>query len=180
MHQSVMEFLRREVHAPEISGKSVLEVGSYDVNGSPRTVVVPMKPSSYLGVDFCAGPGVDRVLDASRLVESLGAEKFDVVLSTEMLEHARDWKSAVSQMKRVLKPGGLLVVTTRGPGFPYHGYPHDYWRFTLVDFRVAFQDMLAVLQADPEAPGVFLKARKPADWAEADLSLVAPAPAPSP
>lgn len=172
MHQSVFDFLRRVVHRSEIEGLSVLEVGSQDVNGSPREVVLPYGPSRYVGVDFAPGKGVDLVLDVKDLARHFGTDSFDVVVSTEMLEHAQDWRTAVDQMKQVLRQDGLLVVTTRGPAFPYHGYPYDYWRFTLDDFRAIFADMtLIVLEPDaPGTPGVLMKAVKPSLPWQVDLS----------
>jgi glycosyltransferase involved in cell wall biosynthesis len=66
----------------------------------------------------------------------------------------------------VLRPGGVLVLTTRSPGFAWH-HPPDRWRFT----QQAFEQLLAmyhldrvVLMDDPEYPGVFVKARKPESW----------------
>jgi SAM-dependent methyltransferase len=183
MHGSVMNYLRAKVSRAEVEGKDVLEIGSYNVNGTPRDVFIPFAPKQYLGIDQGAGPGVDRVIDASNLVQELGSDKFDVVLSTEMLEHAQDWRKAVSNMKAVTKPGGLLYVTTRGPGFPFHGFPHDYWRYTVADFRRIFMDMeILDLMPDPECPGVFIKCRKPLDFKAIDLSNInlVPAPAPPP
>ena len=163
MHESVMEFLRTKiVPSSEIEGKYVLEVGSRNVNGTPRSVIEPMKPAKYVGVDLMQGPGVDVVLDAGDLVRHFGRESFDVVISTEMLEHTLDWRRAIQAMKGVLRPGGLVVITTRGPGFPYHEHPYDYWRFTVQDFLRIFADFqILELMDDPGAPGVFLKARKP-------------------
>lgn len=176
MHPSVMDFLRMNLSPSEIAGKSVLEVGSYDVNGSPRRVILPMNPSLYVGVDFMKGPGVDRVLAASDLVKEFGRESFDVVISTEMLEHAQDWRAAILQMKDVLRPGGLVVVTTRGPGFPYHGYPHDYWRFTMSCFAQIWRDfdVKTLLPDIKEFPGVLLKAVKPDPFTFADISWIEP------
>lgn len=182
MHGSVMQYLRSKVAKNEIKGKTVLEIGSYNVNGTARDVIIPFAPKQYLGIDQGPGPGVDRVVDAVNLVTTLGENSFDVVLSTEMLEHARDWRRAVSNMKAVAKPGGLLFVTTRGPGFGFHGFPEDHWRFTVEDFRSIFADMeILDVSPDPDAPGVFIKCRKPAKFQPVDLSKihVAPAPAPS-
>ncbi len=162
MHTSVIDFLGRALTKDEVSGKSLLEVGSFNVNGTPRSVIDPLKPGSYIGVDSQAGPCVDRIVAVNDLEKEFGSGKFDIVLSTEMLEHVQDWRQAVFQMKSVVKPGGLLILTTRSPGFPYHPYPEDHWRFTEDHFREIFADMdILTLEADvPTHPGVLLKARR--------------------
>lgn len=171
MHDSVMTFGMSALTAAEARGKSVLEVGSMNVNGSLREHVLSLGPTSYLGVDFMAGPGVDVVCDASHLEQRFGKDAFDIVISTEMLEHAQDWRGAVLAMKTVLRGGGLLLLTARGPGFPLHGYPHDWHRFTVQDFRRMFSDFeIGALKDDPQHPGVLLLARKPAAWRPTGLS----------
>jgi len=65
-------------------------------------------------------------------------------------------------MKAVLKPGGLIYITTRSRGFSYHAYSHDYWRYEIEDMEKIVGDFeITALEKDWEAPGVFLKARKP-------------------
>ena len=98
MHNSVMDFLKAHLSTEEISGKRVAEIGSQDVNGTPRPVVIPMKPSGYIGVDYAPGPGVDVVANALALTEKFGEASFDVVISTEMLEHHEDWRLNVGQV----------------------------------------------------------------------------------
>ena len=127
--KACLEFVRANLQPDEMIGRAVLEVGSLDVNGSVRSIVTVHQPARYVGVDLQEGPGVDAVCDATELVSRFGENSFDLVLSTEMLEHVRDWRVVVSQIKRVLKPGGVLLVTTRSRGFPYHGFPHDFWRY---------------------------------------------------
>jgi SAM-dependent methyltransferase len=55
---------------------------------------------------------------------------YDLVFSNSVLEHLRDPELAISEIFRVLKPGGYLYCQTN---FLYqeHGHPHDYYRFTL-------------------------------------------------
>jgi SAM-dependent methyltransferase len=169
-----MEFVRDRIGPEEVAGRRVLEVGSYDVNGSVRPLVTSFGPTEYVGVDLTRGPGVDEVCEVTRLVDRFGAETFDVVLSTEMLEHVRDWRGAILNMKRVLKPGGVLLLTTRSLGFPYHGYPFDFWRFSLEDMRAIFADMLLdEIAGDPFEPGVFVRARKAQQHREGALDHVA-------
>jgi glycosyltransferase involved in cell wall biosynthesis/SAM-dependent methyltransferase len=167
MHGSVLGFFAYgALQAREVTGGSVLEIGSLDVNGSIRHLVEARGPARYVGVDIVDGPGVDAVLDCLDVVAEFGQDAFDAVVSAEMMEHAQDWQGCLLAMTRVLKPGGVLVITTRGPGFAYHHAP-DHWRYTQDGFRQALAwlglDPL-VLMDDPEFPGVFIKARKPDDW----------------
>lgn len=150
-----------------IKAKTVLEVGSYNVNGTVRPVVERLEPKTYLGVDASPGPNVDRVVDCRDLVDVFGPGSWDVVISTEMLEHVRDWKDCMRNLVDVVKPGGVLAVTTRSPGFPYHPFPEDHWRYTRVQMldilERAHMDVVELLD-DPEAPGVFALARKSDAW----------------
>ncbi len=156
----------------EILGKAILEVGARDFNGSLRQFVEGQAPASYIAVDMIPGPGVDIVCTAEKLIERFGRDSFDVVISTEMIEHVHDWRTVISNLKQVVRPGGVLLLTTRSPGFPFHGYPGDFWRYKVEDIRTIFSDTtIERLETDdPTSPGVFLKARKPIQFFEADLS----------
>lgn len=173
-HSGCIAFAAARLSAAEVSGRDVLEVGSRDVNGSVRPVVEALGPASYLGVDIEEGPGVDVICDATNLVQRFGPERFDVVISTELLEHVRDWRSVIGGMKTVLRPGGVLLITTRSKGFGVHGYPYDYWRYEPEDMQRIFADFdVETVQPDQLRPGVFVKARKPDMHEEADLEAVA-------
>jgi len=170
-HLSVLDFVRAGLSLAEVGGRRVLEVGSRDVNGGVRPLLTSLGASAYVGVDKVAGPGVDRLCDVVDLAAEFGDDPFEVVVTTEMLEHVRDWRAAVANLKRVVAPGGLLVVTTRSYGFPYHEFPGDFWRYELEDMRWIFRDFeILSLGPDSQAPGVFMKARKPSVFQEADLS----------
>jgi SAM-dependent methyltransferase len=52
------------------------------------------------------------VADALRLEAQFGAARFDLVVSSECIEHTPDPSLAIQQMLRVLRPGGLLAVST--------------------------------------------------------------------
>lgn len=110
-----------------------------------------------------AGLDVDRVASANRI--PFGPKSFDVVVCTEMLEHDPAFWDSIPEMKRVLRPGGHLLLTTRGIGFPFHEYPGDYWRFTETAITLLFQrSNLKVLEVVPDPypdhPGVFGHAQK--------------------
>jgi SAM-dependent methyltransferase len=169
-----MNFIRT-IPPERIKGKMILEVGSKDINGSVRPTINEHQPAFYEGIDIQQGNGVDRVMDAGEMLGYYHEDLFDLVISTEALEHIKDWKMVVTNMKRVLHPQGWLVITTRSPGFAVHEYPSDYWRFTKEDFEAIFSDMKIVeLQNDPEIPGVFLIAEKQYDNVLNNLDNITP------
>jgi len=155
----------------EVEGRRVVELGSYDVNSSLRPFIETLKPAEYMGVDIEKGPSVDIVCKAENVLERLGEESFDVVISTELLEHVRDWRKVISNMKNICRPNGLVLITTRSQGFPYHAYPYDFWRYEFSDMQHIFSDcIIEKLEKDWESPGVFVKTRKPSKFIEIDLS----------
>ena len=154
----------------EIEGKNILEVGSYDINGGLRPIVESWKPAKYVGVDIEKGPGVDVVCNAEELLDKFEKNSFDIVISTELLEHVKDWRKAISNIKNICKPNGIILITTRSYGFGYHAYPYDFWRYELEDMEKIFSDCeILVLEKDP-AKGVFIKVKKPNNFIENDLS----------
>lgn len=169
--EACLDYGKKHLTEEDIKDKHVIEVGSMDVNGSLRPIAEAHGPRGYIGVDVAEGPGVDEICSVHDLVNRFGEESFDLVISSEMIEHVQDWRLAISQMKAILKPGGAILITTRSYPFPYHEYPYDYWRFELDDMRAIFSDMrIESLEPDEGAPGVLVKARKPADFVEKDLS----------
>jgi len=172
---AVIEFFIEHVRPSEFHGKRVLEIGSKYVNGSVRPFVERfLEPKKYLGIDVEPGKFVDMVVPAEDIVKCFGEESFDVIISTEMLEHVRDWRLVINNMKAALKREGYLYITTRSHGFPCHGFPHDFWRYETDDVLKMFSDFeIIALTEDHEAPGVFLKARKPLAYAPTDLSNIA-------
>lgn len=53
----------------------------------------------------------------------------DVVLSTQMLEHVTDPLCSMKEFYRVIKPNGILLLSTHGI-YPYHPGPTDNYRWT--------------------------------------------------
>lgn len=173
MHESVMAWVAEQVKGlGALAQLDVLEVGSCDVNGSVRGLFKGCH--SYLGIDVADGPGVDVVYVANRpgLLheyedDGLRQAAFDVVVSTEMLEHSRRPWDDFFNFSWWLRRHGHLVVTARGfhanGAFGWHN-PPDRWRFgpgvlTMMAIDVGFSDVTELL--DPQVPGWFLSARTP-------------------
>jgi SAM-dependent methyltransferase len=168
LHESVLAFVAEVVSRDDVAGKSVLEVGSANVNGSVRPQLEAMGPASYLGLDLAPGPGVDLVCsggieeyERTRIAGQL-PPRYDLVVSCEMLEHAERWQAAFAAMARLVAEGGKLVLTCRGPGFPRHN-PPDHWRFTTSDLwhaAILCDLWPTIVRADPQVPGAFLVAER--------------------
>lgn len=134
MMHSILEFARKAKVELAIPTGRVLEVGSMDVNGSPRSVFLD-DSIVYIGVDMELGKGVDYVMDAETMLgrwcfgSHKGCYEFDTVICMECLEHTvRPW-IVVENMKTKLKSGGHLWISTPTYGFPLHRYPLDCYRF---------------------------------------------------
>lgn len=116
MHAAVMDWLADiKAQRPELfSGVRVLECGSYDINGSARLL---FEGCEYVGLDWRSGPGVDIV----GLVHTYRSDRpFDVVLSTEMLEHDPYWPGSLWSMTAALRPGGTLLLSWATPARGRH------------------------------------------------------------
>ena len=154
------------VSEDEVKGKSILEVGSYiiGVNGSFRSNFTVFNPSEYIGIDITSGPGVDMICDVTDILNKFGPERFDIIVCTEVIEHVRDWRTAILNMMQVLKLNGIIYLTSRSKGFGIHSYPSDYWRYEIEDIREIFKEFeIQVLHKDKfqnDHFGFFLKAVK--------------------
>ncbi|HET6504613.1 MAG TPA: methyltransferase domain-containing protein [Amycolatopsis sp.] len=95
----------------------VLDLGGRDVNGTVRDLFPKADP--YVVVDMRPGDGVDIVADAGAWVPELGA-LYDVVVCTEVFEHAANWPAIVATAHYALAPAGQLILTMAGPGRPAH------------------------------------------------------------
>jgi SAM-dependent methyltransferase len=169
VHPSAYQFATTALDPAEVRGKVVAEAGAQDVNGSARAAVEAHGPAAYLATDMHPGSGVDIVCAAEDLPARFGCASADVVISTEMLEHAEDWQGALGGMLGVLKPGGVLLLTTRSEGFPPHDYPGDWHRFSVgamgtILKAAGLEDIRVQPDPDPASPGVFARAAKPLLW----------------
>lgn len=147
MHKAVRKFCESvKLHYPEyFTGKDVLDCGSLDINGNNRYLFTG---GTYLGIDICEGKNVDVVTP----VHLFHPERsFDVVISTEMLEHDCNCVSSLQNMFFHTNYGGLLMFTAAGTNRPEHGttkqHPgdspltHDYYRNITVPMITAAIDL---------------------------------------
>lgn len=112
-----------------IQGKRVLEVGCG--LGFFSRAILDCRPAKLTAVDIA--PALVRklaesrpeaeclVADALDLDAALGDRQFDIILSSEVIEHTPDPSRAFAEMAKHLAPGGRLVVSV----------PNHRWKWLL-------------------------------------------------
>lgn len=69
------------------------------------------RTSEYLGAQATPGAVVDGVRHEDLSSLSFGDTTFAAVMAFDVLEHVPDWKAAIAELYRVLRPGGMLLLT---------------------------------------------------------------------
>lgn len=102
----------------------------------------------YVGIDVFDGDDVDRlIVPGERWPVDDG--EFDAVLCTQVLEHVADLHHAVSELVRVVRPGGDVVVTVPFI-FGEHNAPDDYRRLSRHGVRRVLEDHgLELVRVEP-------------------------------
>lgn len=136
----------------------VYEFGAYQVEGQEGFADLRefFPGRRYVGCDLRLGPGVDRVENVSdiRLPDAAAG----TVLCVETFEHVFDVRRGFEEIHRILRPGGVLAVTTV-LNFPIHEHPADYWRMTpqcLKRLMKPYAARLVGYQGDPGFPHTVL------------------------
>lgn len=123
----VLGGLRRAVAAAvDVVAKPGATAIDFGCGVQPYASIITDAGMNYLGADF--GPGSEIAIDATG---GLGAPdaSADLVLSFQVLEHVRDLDHYFSEVRRVLRPGGWMLLSTHGTWL-YHPHPEDHRRWT--------------------------------------------------
>lgn len=96
----------------------------------------------YLNIDIEVAP--DVIGNAEIL--PLKSNSVDCVVCCEVLEHIKHPERCCAEMFRILKPGGVLILSVPFL-YPLHGDPNDYTRFTpdaLRDMCKGFENLTII------------------------------------
>ena len=123
---------------PTLAGEGERRV--LDIGCGTKPYAAWFRPiAEYVRLDIMDGPMVDVVVKPNEKWP-LSDAYYDVIICTQVLEHVEDLEHTLREMKRVLKPGGIIVAS-----FPFiyneHGIPHDYRRFSAYGAERLFLDM---------------------------------------
>jgi SAM-dependent methyltransferase len=93
--------------------------------------------------------------------EAIPSDTFDCILCTQVLQHIYDVAAAVRTLYRVLKPGGVILITESGNRKidPVHiANGEEYWRFTSLALRRLFEEAFPKDHVEVKAYGNVLAA----------------------
>ena len=114
-----------------------IRILDYGCGGSPYRDFFPN--SEYVRADFTPCQGLDFLLPEADSSIPVDDGSFDLVLSTQVLEHVAEPAHYVAECFRVLKPGGHLLLTTHGLLMGEHGCPYDFQRWTADGLRLLLE-----------------------------------------
>jgi SAM-dependent methyltransferase len=120
------ELFRHWLEGSLPKGGTVLDIGG---RIQPYRTLLP--ETRYLAIDLRVTPLVNVVANAERI--PFPSQGFDLVLCTQMLEYAPDPGLVLSEIHRVLKPGGRVLLSVPSV-FPQDA-DEDRWRFLPAGIR---------------------------------------------
>ena len=100
---------------------SILDVGSLDSKGDYNySDIFDEKNWTYTGLDFQGGKNVDIIITDIYNWFEIDDNTYDVIISGQLFEHLEFFWLTMSEIERVLKPGGYVCIIAPSAG-PKHG-----------------------------------------------------------
>jgi SAM-dependent methyltransferase len=109
---------------PPATPRVALDVGSAF---SPYRAQIERAGYTVQTLDVDPASGADHIGPVEHT--GLADAAFDLIVCTQVLEHVRRPDEALTELRRILKPGGHLILALPHV-WPYHPCPRDFWRFT--------------------------------------------------
>lgn len=160
-HPYIMKFFDKYVKPLFSEGKKVVNLGSAkgEVIGLLQPSVrksfydfIDEKKIEYVKVDLeYSSEEKNIVANAEDLSKVFEDESVDIVMALELLEHTLRPDLIISEMVRICKKSGYIIITVPSFNFAKHEYPIDLWRFGPKTLRSFFeQPGFEILQLEIE------------------------------
>ena len=146
MHANSCALFRKHVLPLFLPGISVLEVGPHYENRPSENWWCPfdlLKDSGaiyhHAALENFERDGSQRVVMLYEYTLKCQSNLFDVVFTTNVIEHVRRIWTWTRELSRVIRSGGLLVHVNP-VSWPFHESPVDCWRIYPDGHRALFED----------------------------------------
>lgn len=134
---------------PYVEGR-VLDLGA---GGAKYKEIILQKASEYRSCDAVKNKNIDDVCDVLKL--KYPPESFDTIISTQVMEHVNNPYKMATEIYKVLKPGGKVIVTAPFL-IPMHFDTGDYFRFTAGGLSEIFKQSGFVIIESGHYGGFFM------------------------
>lgn len=135
--ESIIGFLIKDNLLKQNNGLVILDAGCGPGNMLDRLSkfgVVFGSDLSFHALSFCRGRGYHKLFISELQNCPLASESFDIVVAVDVIEHIDAHECACREVHRILKPGGLFVLTV--PAFMFLWGEHDELYFHKRRYRV--------------------------------------------
>lgn len=148
IRKSVSDFLKKSAKKYDRDGILVLDIAPQIHEGAKAY----FKRAKVETLDIDPNSGATYIGDITKYNEFLPDEILDIIVCTEVLEHVLDPFSAIKEVYRLLKPGGVLLLTVPF-NFRIHGPLPDCWRFSEHGLRELLKIFSTVKIESIDTPG---------------------------
>lgn len=105
----------------------------YGCGSKPYEYLFEQGVKKYTAVDIGDNPLADiQITPGEKL--PFGSGEFDIILSSQVLEHVQEVDQYMAECNRVLKTGGTLLLSTHGT-WQFHAAPYDFNRWTIMGLK---------------------------------------------
>ena len=138
----------------DLAGREVLDLGcgaglqavALAQGGARRVVGIEIAPESTdAGRRLAMEAGVADRVEIRATLDDDDTARFDLIISQNAMEHFRDPRTVLAQMKRVLAPGGSILITFGPPWYaPYGGHMYFFTRLPWVSLLFSERTVMRV------------------------------------